>query len=120
MGHVTGKLLKPELVQIERREEIDCLHEMNVCTKVPVDERTKATGKQPVGVNWVDVSKHDEDNPRYRSRLVAKEAKRSPMHELYAATPPLERLRMSLSDVMTGGVRSESPTGLLVCDVSRA
>ena len=41
------------------------------------------------------------------------------MPELYAATPPLECLRVMVSDVMAGGRKVER-TSMLVCDVSRA
>ena len=66
------------------------------------------------------MSKQDDENPKYRSRFVAKEINRSPMPGLYVATPPLECLRVIISDVMTQGARSEPPRKLMVCDVSRA
>ena len=44
-----------------------------VYTKVPIEECRRVTGKGPIGVRWVDVNKEDEVNPKYRSRLVAKE-----------------------------------------------
>ena len=46
-----------------------------VYTKVPLEECWKETGMAPIGTRWVDVNKGDEDNPEYRSRLVAKEIK---------------------------------------------
>lgn len=44
------------------------------------------------------------------------------MFELYAATPPSERLRIALSDAMNGPRRSDDRAcrQLMVCDVSRA
>ena len=78
-----------------------------------------ATGKRPIGARWVDISKQDEENPKYRSRSVAKEVRRFPMPELYSATPPLECLRRTVSDVMTGTGRT-TPKKLFVCNVPRA
>ena len=51
------------------------------------------SGKQPIGVRWIDINKGDEVNPEYRSRLVAQEIKRDHSLELFAATPPLEALK---------------------------
>ncbi len=34
-------------------------------------------GKPPIPVRWVDVNKVDDVNPEYRSRMVAREIRRS-------------------------------------------
>lgn len=60
----------------------------------------KATCKTSIRVRWVDVSKQDGENPKYRLRFVAQEAKPSPMPEFYVATPPLECLRLVLPSVI--------------------
>ncbi len=65
---------------------------MKVCTMVSVDKCRRVTGKNPIGVRWVDDNKEEKLNPKYRSRLVAKEIIHKPMPEMYAATPPLEAL----------------------------
>ena len=78
---MSGKALRPELVRKVRQEEIEYFKAMKVFDKVPISEGIKNTGKQPIGVRWVDVNKQDEDNPKYRSRLVAKEIKRFPVPE---------------------------------------
>ena len=36
--------------------------------KVPIEECRRVTGRNPLGVRWVDVNKEDELNPNYRSR----------------------------------------------------
>ena len=46
-------------------------------------------------------------NPDYRSRLVAKEIKKDNRDDLFAATPPLEALKMLMSMAMTEGVGYE-------------
>ena len=46
-------------------------------------------------------------NPDYISRLVAKELKKDNRDDLFAATPPLEALKMLISMAMTEGVGYE-------------
>ena len=72
--------------------------------KVPIEECWANTGKEPIGTRWVDVSKGDEANPEYRSRLVAQEIKRDNRDDLFAATPPLEAKQMLMSMAVTEGV----------------
>ena len=90
---VSGKELHPHLMRQARIDEIKYFKEHNVYTKVPLQECWQAIGKAPIGVRWVDVNKQDDENPKCRSRLVAKEIRKSAMPELYAATPPLEALK---------------------------
>ena len=54
----------------------------------------KLTGKKPIGVRWVDINKGDDQNPDYRSRLVAKEINTGHNDDLFAATPPIEALKI--------------------------
>ena len=49
----------------------------------------------------MDVNKGDETKPEYRSRLVAKEINTSKREDLFAATPPLEALKILLSLAVT-------------------
>ena len=85
--------------------------------KVPIKESYDVTGKAPIAVRWVDINKGDSANPKYRSRLVAKEFNTGVNHDLYAATPPSECLRLLLSMLASG--RSRGIT-LMYADVSRA
>ena len=64
----------------------------------------------------MDINKGDEQQPNYRSRLVAREFKTSDDCEMFAATPPPEALRMLLSKLATAGRRYK----LLHADVYRA
>ena len=50
-----------------------------------------------ITTRWLDTNKGDEQNPNYRARLVAREIKRDKRDDLFAATPPLESLRMVIS-----------------------
>ena len=63
------------------------------------------------------MNKGDSTSPKYRSRLVAKEFNTGVNHDLYAATPPSECLRLMLS--MLASSRSKDTT-LMYADVSRA
>eukprot|EP00973_Karenia_brevis_P049190 6823036-Karenia_brevis.AAC.1 len=66
---------------------------MGVYKKVPKSKCHQLTGREPIGVRWVDVNKQDNDNPLYRSRLVAKQFKTGKDPELFAATPHLEAMK---------------------------
>ena len=82
-----------------RHEEMEVFAKFLVYTKVPLQDAYHFTGKSPIGTKWVDVNKGDENEPEYRSRLVAKEIKRRNDEDIFAATPPLKAkklLRVSL------------------------
>ena len=94
---VTGKMPDKNQVEVARAEEMMVFKEHDVYTKVPIEEAVNETGKQPIGVRWLDINKGDEVQPEYRSRLVAKEIKRDQRDDLFAATPPLEAKKALLS-----------------------
>ena len=53
----------------------------------------------------VDVNKGDEENPEYRSRLVATQIKnKDRSQDLFAATPPLAANKMLMSMAMAEGI----------------
>jgi hypothetical protein len=52
------------------------------------------TGENPIGGSWVDTSKGDDKNPKYRSWLVAKELNLDKSDDLVAATPPVEAKKL--------------------------
>ena len=87
---------------------------MKLYTKVPISECLAKTGKQPISVRWIDVNKQDTTNPLYRSRLVGKDDDMS----LYAATPPIEALRLILHQAATN--REKNHFKIMTNDVSRA
>eukprot|EP00973_Karenia_brevis_P039952 5514950-Karenia_brevis.AAC.1 len=93
---------------------------MGVYRKVPIKKCIEQTGKMPIGVRWIDVNKQDTLNPKYRSRLVAKEFKTYNDPDLFAATPPIEVLRMIISIAATRNQRGKIHRKIMVNDVSRA
>ena len=97
----------------------------NVYTNVPLEEFIRVTGKQPIGCRWIDTDKGDDDNPEYRSRLVAKEIKREARDEMFAAMPPLEPKKalfsLCMSKVSAGcGNQGAEKMKLVFVDVRRA
>ena len=114
---LTGDVLDPELMKKARKEEIEYFRQMGVYDKVKIEESLKVTGKAPIAVRWVDVNKGDSANPKYRSRLVAKEFNTGVNHDLYAATPPSECLRPMLSMLASSQGKD---TTLMYADASRA
>ena len=95
---ITGAALDIEEVRKARAEELDFFRKMGVYRKVP---RWEANGKKIIKTRWIDVNKGDESNPDLRSRLVGKEYADSVDPSLYAATPPVEAMRMILSAAAT-------------------
>ena len=114
---LTGDKLDPMLMSQARREDIKYFRSMGVYEKVKVDESRSVTGKGPIAVRWVDINKGDSRVPNYRSRLVAEEFNTGVNHDLYAATPPSECLRLMLSILASG---RKSGASLMYADVSRA
>ena len=92
---VSGAELDPKEVKRARAEEVEYVRKMKLYTKVPIDECYKKTGKAPITVRWIDINKGDKLNPNYRSRLVAREINTHKRDDLFAGTPPLDRLRAS-------------------------
>ncbi len=77
----------------------------------------------------MDVNKGDDIQPKYRSRLVAREIRRPGEESIFAPTPPLESLRTVLSLAATDlrgdqkhvrDPRSEWRTQVQMIDISRA
>ena len=62
------------------------------------------TGKEPLGIRWVDINKGDNVHPEFRSNFVAKEIKVDKREDLFAATPPLEAKISLLSMAVTEGL----------------
>ena len=115
---VTNAELQPGLVRAARKLEMDYFERLGVYERVPRSHQV-LTGGIVIGVRWVDVNKGDASDPEYRSRLVGREFAVEKDDALYAATPPLEALRLIIShagtDTESGGRRA-----LMINDVRRA
>ena len=86
-GDVNNCKLDPVKVRKAREEEMEYFRRMQVYRKVPIQRCKDEAGKLPIKVRRVDTNKQDESNPKYRSRLVAKDCKKHSDPELYTATP---------------------------------
>ncbi len=126
---ITGQVLRSDLVRKAREEEMAYLVSKGVWEKVPRAEALRRQGKPPITVKWVDVNEGDDEHPKYRSRLVAREVRRAWEATVFSPTPPLEALRTVLSFAATDfegrakHVRdptSERRTQVSVIDIKRA
>ena len=114
---ITAEELNPTLVKLARAEEIEYYRTMKVYSKVLRSMAWEKTGKAPIKVKWVDHNKGTAECPQIRSRLVAKEIRVSERPELFAATPPLESLKLIISFTASG---HDGRRCLMHNDVSRA
>ena len=122
---MTGYELDSGLVRTAREEELIEFRKHQVYTKVPIKECWDQAGKQPIGTRWIDINKGDRINPEYRSRLVAQEIKTDKREDLFAATPPLEAIKLLISMAVTEGIgyekdKRENGMKLDFIDVRRA
>ena len=89
---VTGEPLEKKEAVAARKLEIEFFKKKGVYTKV-----RRQSWMKVITTRWLDTNKGDKINKNYRSRLVGREIKRDKREDLFAATPPLESLRMILS-----------------------
>ena len=87
---IIGQPLNPDLCRIARKKELDYFHSKGVWSMRSVQEAWKLTGRPPISVRWVEVSKGDDDNPNYCSRLFAREIRMAGEDSIFAPTTPLE------------------------------
>ena len=122
---MSGAPLPSSLVAAARNEEIEFMESWGVWEVRPVEECMQRTGKKPIGGRWVDHNKGDAENPKVRSRYVAKDIAYWRDDSMFVATPPLEAVRLLLSDLATNqrgglqGSRHGSRKALLI-DVRKA
>ena len=114
---VTGAVLdKAEAIKA-RVKEMQFFKKMGVYTKVPREAHMKI-----ISTKWLDVNKGDATKLNIRARLVGRELARDKRDDLFAATPPLESLRMILSICADhqGSVNPAENFVVMSNDVSRA
>ena len=116
---VSGAPLDWEKVKAARREEMKFFEQMGAYTRCWENEVSEKGGTL-IDLRWIDVNKGDTKNPNYRSRLVGREYNTYRDDSLYAATPPIEALRMIIGAAATTSGRGGRRRGLMVNDVSRA
>ena len=115
---VTGQELDKELATEARKLEMKFFRDMKVYEKVPRWHAAR-DGCKVITTRWLDVNKGDRKNPNYRSRLVGREIKTDSRLDLFAATPPLESLRLMCS-ICASNQDGPSPYRIMAVDVKRA
>ena len=110
-----GQKLEWSLVVKARRLEIEYFRKMGVYTKISKYE----TNGKVITTRWIDTNKGDEKLPDYRSRLVGREIKTDNRLDLFAATPPLETLKILVSKCARGQNRKD-PLRMATIDIRRA
>ena len=115
-----GGKLDMKLVRTARAEEMAFVKERQVYEYASTKKCHERTGRPPVGTKWVDTNKGDDQNPQYRSRLVATEVRKPWSEKWFAATPPLETLRLLVALAARGSPKTGKPRRILLLDVSRA
>ena len=114
---VNGVKLDSAQVKKARMLEVRYDRELNAYARVPVRQCREIIGKKTIAVRWMDHSKGDKVRQNYRSRLVAKQYNKVVDDGFFAAVPPIEALRLVLSNATTGSSRSKV---VAINDVSRA
>ena len=99
-----------------RKTEIEFFKKMGVSIKV---HKSKAFGNKVVTTRWIDTNKGDDKNRDHRSRLVGRELKTDNRLDLFAATPPLEMVKMLVSICARNQSRAD-PMRMATIDIKRA
>ena len=101
-----GAELAERRVMSARFEELEEFERRDAYAKVLAGEALEKAREKPISARRVDVSMGDDRAPEYRSRLVAREVKRSQVDNVFAEMPPLGTKR-ELCPLAAGG-RTES------------
>ena len=112
------KHLDKKQVVAARKLEMEFVRKMRVYKKVPRSV-AKAMMAKVLTTRWLDTNKGDEANPNFRSRMVGREIKKDNRLDLFAATPPLETLKMLLS-MCAKRQKAKQPWRVAVIDIKRA
>ena len=67
--------LDPREVKTAREKEIKYFWDMDVCEYLTEAEARARTGRNPVGLKWIDTNEGSAEAPRYRSLLVCTEVR---------------------------------------------
>ena len=117
---VTGEVLDPKEVMRARLKELDYINNKGVWKKIPRREAWEK-GIKIIKSRWIDVNTGDGINPNYRSRFVGKEFNDGWEEGLFAATPPLEALRLLVSEAATTDEKGELGNKvIMINDIARA
>ena len=114
--------LDPEKLKLGIQDEMEFMEKIKMFDDSTEEECWNRTGAAPTSTRWVSVKKTLDDGEEIvRSRLVGRDFKDSNgTHEdLFAATPPLEALKLLLRASMVQG-DGEEETKIMFVDVRKA
>ena len=114
---LTGHILDQVKAVASRPLEFDFFKKMKVYTKLPRHEALQG-GHKIISTCWLDVNKCDLTNLDYRSRLVGREMNTESRLDLFAATSPLESLRLICS-ICASNQGGSDPFVILSVDTQR-
>ena len=112
---VTGAPMQEGLLRAARDLEMNFFERMGVWAERLPKQVAKSRGGKVIQGRWVDTNKGDSVKPDYRARFVAKEFNNGVDPALFAATPPLEALKLLLAYAA-----SDSNVHVMLSDVKRA
>ena len=72
-----------------------------------------------ISTKWFDINKGDKGKPHIRLRLVGREIANDKIDDLFAATPPLESLKV-VTSISASNQKRARPFRILSMDVKRA
>ena len=104
---ISGFELDPVLVRKARTEEMKFMSDLKVWKYASIADCIRCTRKKPLGLRWCDVNKGDNESPDVRARLVVQDVRSKStiavgdIAATFAATPPIECLRLILSLTMS-------------------
>ena len=113
----TGAPLVETLMREARKVEMELFERMGVWAERLPKATVLARGGKIIKGRWVDVNKGDTARPDYRSRFVGKEYNTGVDPTLYAATPPLEALKLLLGYAASDTTKK---IHIMLSDVKRA
>ena len=119
---VHGDELNMKLMRKERKEEIDYMKFRGIWEICDEDEAWQETGRGPVSTKWVGTNKGATEEPLVRCRLVARDFRKKgekDREDLFAATPPLETIRILLSKAATR-IQNQKKKKLMFIDAKKA
>ena len=106
-----------QLVRKGREEELKFVKKHDVYVRATREECWKETGRSPIKTGWAETNKGSLQAPNVRCRWVAKEYNTGARPDLYAATPPLEAVKLVLSEAATN---TDKQQVVCIVDVRRA
>ena len=84
------------------RLEVEYIRRHTMYTRISRETCLRETRRAPIKTGWAETDKGQPGKPNARARWVAKEYKTHARPDLYASTPPLEALKIVLSEIATG------------------